>query len=417
MPEPSPNPQPKSGSWLNPRRVRAHALVLMLMMWTVFAWDYSITGVRDRAGQIKGADFLHFYTIGLLAREHRGGDLYNMAAQAATAQAHIPEAAGVRYLPLYPPQVSLLFAPLASFEYGPALFLWSLASLAIYGLGCAAILRTCPALRKDILSVVICVAAYPAFWHLIAWGQTPALALGCFTMAYFALRKHQRFLAGLALGCLIYKPQLGLASALVCAASGEWEMIAGGALSAFAQLGVVWIYYGTDPLLDWWNAMIHVRNQMTLLEPKLYQTHSLRTFWTMLLPWPRWAGAAYGISAALVVAITVKTWRSKAVIEMRFCSLLLATVLISPHLTVYDLVILAPALLLLAERAATSAGDRCLPWLIYFTYALPLLGPLTRWTHVQLSVAAMAALLAWCGAGKSAREIASVGQPTAAVAT
>jgi hypothetical protein len=31
--------------------------------------------------------------------------------------------------------------------------------------------------------------------------------------------------------------------------------------------------------------------------------------------------------------------------------------------------------------------------LLYLVYALPLLGPLTRWTHVQLSVIAMVALL------------------------
>ena len=31
--------------------------------------------------------------------------------------------------------------------------------------------------------------------------------------------------------------------------------------------------------------------------------------------------------------------------------------------------------------------------LLYLVYALPLLGGLTRWTHVQLSVIAMAALL------------------------
>jgi hypothetical protein len=78
---------------------------------------------------------------------------------------------------------------------------------------------------------------------------------------------------------------------------------------------------------------------------------------------------------------------------LRYSSLLLATVLVASHLTVYDLVILAPAFLLLADwlvrqsrNAATGLGI-----LLYLAYMLPLLGPLTRWMHVQFSVVAMTA--------------------------
>jgi hypothetical protein len=60
------------------------------------------------------------------------------------------------------------------------------------------------------------------------------------------------------------------------------------------------------------------------------------------------------------------------------------------------LVILAPVFLLLADWAMTSAaaqGVRKLGPLLYACYALPLLGPLSIWTHVQFSVLAMATLL------------------------
>ena len=79
--------------------------------------------------------------------------------------------------------------------------------------------------------------------------------------------------------------------------------------------------------------------------------------------------------------------------------------LVSPHLTVYDLVILAPAFLLLADWARGQRWD--IPWLgplLYACYILPLVGPLARWTHVQVSVIAMAVLL-WmiCREGKLSR--------------
>jgi len=373
-------------------------------MWSAFAWNYSVPGVLDRDGQIKGTDFIHFYTLGMLAREHRGNALYDEAAQQAVAARHIPQAAGVRYLPLYPPQVSLLFEPLAGLPYTTALWIWSLCSLAIYGLCCAAIVRLYPALQTESLTIAVCAAAYPAFWHLIAWGQTSALALACFVAAYFALRADRKFLAGLALGCLIYKPQLGLAAALVCLLAGEWKLIGGGLVSAAIQLAAAWGFYGPSPLLDWMHAMMQVPGQVRWLEPRPFQTHSLRTFWTMLLPWPRLSGAMYVISAVWATVAAAKCWRSRAALELRFSALLLATVLVSPHLTVYDLVILAPALLLLSQYASGSVSGT-LRWLLYLTYALPLIGPLARWTHVQLSVIAMVGLLLWVRSACSPRRL------------
>ena len=86
-------------------------------------------------------------------------------------------------------------------------------------------------------------------------------------------------------------------------------------------------------------------------------------------------------------------WRSGASLEVRYPALLLATVLVSPHLTVYDLVILAPAFLLLSDWAVAhrDSAPPVFP-LLYACYPLFLLGPLARIIHVQLSVVAMTAL-------------------------
>ena len=98
-----------------------------------------------------------------------------------------------------------------------------------------------------------------------------------------------------------------------------------------------------------------------------------------------------------MLAGTIALWRRRpgVALELRYSALLLATVLVSPHLTVYDLVILAPTFLLLADWliAHSNIPSRHAETLLYLVYALPLVGPLTRWTHVQLSVIAIAALL------------------------
>jgi len=381
---------------LTSKRLRAHGLILTLCLWSSYLWNMTAPGLRDRAGNLKGTDFLHFYTLGSLALTHRGADLYNMQAQSELAAQRVPAAVGIRYLPLYPPQVSIFFAPFAHFSYPNALALWLTLSALIYALGCYAIWRVCPNLRNEKVTVFILALGFPAFWHLIAWGQTSALALACFTLAFLAMRAQHNFLAGLALGCLIFKPQLGLAAAIVFLLTLRWKVLAGAILSASTQLIVALLYYGPGPLREWTRTLLDVPRILPLIEPRLYQTHSLRTFWTLLIPWPKLSFILYVTTALLVIVLAVACWRSRISLPLRFSALLLATALLAPHLTVYDLVILAPAFLLLADSLMTqpaNAGTLSLKLLLYLAFVLPLLGPLAHWTHLQLSVPVMAALL------------------------
>jgi len=382
-------------SWITPKRLRVHGLILALCLWSVYLWNMATPGLLDRARNLKGTDFLHFYTLGSLALAHRRADLYDMAVQSQLAAERVPAATGIRYLPLYPPQVSIFFSPFARLSYPCALLLWLMLSTLIYGLCCYAVWRACPSLRRSKLTIVILALAFPAFWHLIAWGQTSALALGCFTLAFLALRFEREFLAGLALGCLVFKPQLGLAAALIFVITLNWKVIGGALLSAVAQLSAAWLCYGSSPLRQWSHVLLNVRSVLPLLEPKPYQTHCLRTFWTMLFPWPTISLTLYLITALAVCGLTIACWR-RCALPLRFSALLLATVLLAPHLTVYDLVILAPAFLLIAAwittQPATSAAAR-LKFLLYLAFVLPLLGPLAIWTHLQLSVPVMSALL------------------------
>ena len=369
-------------------------MLLGVTIWAFYVWTIATPTLRDRNGNIKGTDFLHFYTLGSLAIARQGGDLYNMRAQADVAAQRVPDAAGIRYLPLYPPQVSLVFAPLAHLSYGRALALWWLCTALIYGACCYWIWRVCPNLREFGGTVALVAMAFPAFFHLIAWGQTSALALACFTAGFLLLRDQREFAAGLALGCLIFKPQLGLPAAVVFIVSGRWRLAAGAALSAAAQIAAAIAYYGVDPFRSWLRMLRAVPGLLGSFEPRPYQTHCLRTFWSMLVPWNGVALGLYVVSAIVVLAVTIAIWKRQESLRLKYSALLLATVLVSPHLTVYDLVILAPAIVLLTDWLISHpSATQGTGTLIYLTCALPLLGPYARWTHIQLSVVVIAALL------------------------
>jgi len=340
-----------------------------------------------------------------------------MQSQASLAAQRVPDATGIRYLPLYPPQVSVLFAPLAVLSYERALALWWLLTALIYMGCCYRIWRSCPALSNFGATVALAALAFPAFFHLIAWGQTSAIALACFTLAFILLHDEREFAAGVVLGCLVFKPQLGLTAAILFMFLGRWKILSGAVLSAVAQLAAGIAYYGVGPFRSWLNTLWHVPAMLPSFEPKPYQTHCLRTFWSMLVPWSGVSLGLYLISAAVVLGCTVAVWKSQP-FSLKFSALLLATVLVSPHLTVYDLVILAPAILFLTDwvvsRGSIHEGTGSL---LYAIYILPLLEPFTRRIHVQLSVMAMAVLLYWiwriAAPGASAARLRPRGQPRA----
>jgi hypothetical protein len=143
--------------------------------------------------------------------------------------------------------------------------------------------------------------------------------------------------------------------------------------------------------------MANASYRIPLLEPRPYQTHSLRTFWTMLIPGLRAPFVLYLVSASLVLGLTIAVWskRPAAPLALRYSALLLATVLVSPHLIVYDIVILAPVFLLLSDwilsRRTVNASS--INNLLYVAYLAPLVGPLARWTHLQISVVIISVLL------------------------
>ena len=392
-----------NGAWISDRRLRAHGTILALCLWSVYGWMVATPGLRDRNGNLKGTDFSHLYTLGSVALTHRAVDLYDAAAQTEITARRIPGAAGVAYIPMYPPQVSIFFAPLAALPYSAALVIWLVISALVYGLCCYVTWLACPRLHNERWTVVLLAVAFPGFFHLIVWGQTSAMALACFTAAFFFLRDEKPFLAGLALGCLMFKPQLGIAAAFVFVYARAWRVVMGGLLSAAAQLVLPAIYYGPESLRAWARMTRSVAINVALLEPRPYQTHNLRIFWTMLIPGRTLPFTLYVVSALVILGLTAAVWsrRPALPLSMRYSALLLASVLVAPHLIVYDLVILAPVFLLLADwiiaQPATMQPARsasAMRVLLYLTYLAPLVsGPIAHWMHLQISVGVMSVLI------------------------
>jgi hypothetical protein len=121
---------------------------------------------------------------------------------------------------------------------------------------------------------------------------------------------------------------------------------------------------------------------------------SLRSFFSVLVPSSNTAYAAYLLTAAVVIVLAARYWRSEAALELRYSVLLLATVLVNPHVNPYDLVVIVPVFVLVAQWAIGNRQTGGLLWVgLFLCYYLPAMTFLPALTHVQFSVIAMVALM------------------------
>jgi hypothetical protein len=405
-----------AANWLTPRRVRVHALILALCIWGVFIFDFATPGLFDRSGNIKFQDFLPFYISAQLIDQGRAADLYNAQVTTESMQAILGRPTHVQLPNLYGPQVALFFSPLARFSFPAAARIWIAVSLVLTFLCVYFVWKSCPALQPHFGIVALCALAYPPLFHFLARGQISALVLACFTAAFLAFRADRHWLAGIFLGFLVFKPQFLVAIPLVLLFARAWKSLAGLAIAVAAQLALARIYFGPTVMqayIDTLSQLSRVNNSAELsLAP--IQMHSWRAFWSLLIPWPQFAFALYVLSSIAIIGIATLVWKSSAPLALRYSALTLAAVLVNPHLFIYDLLVLAPALLLLVDWTLANAhapSSPMLQLLLYLAFLLPLFGPLSRWTHLQLSVPVFTLLLCllWRESVTSSHKLASSG--------
>jgi hypothetical protein len=376
------------------RHAKGHAIALAVMMW-IFAAVVSFTGAGDRgiAGPLKGADFVQFYTLGHLAADHRLSAMYDMVALHEAQAALVPASGVDLYPPVYPPQIPALFIPVRGWSYQGALFAWTALTIVGYGLIVWSAWRRVAGVLSDRVFVVAAAAAFPPFWSLVLHGQVTVLVLAAFWAGWLALERRRRFLAGVAFGMLAIKPQFGIPLAVVVLTSGEWAMMLGAITAVAAQVAAVWVVLGADVFREYANALPMTFFYADQLEAKPFLSHSIRAV-TRLVPnaigVPVWVALSGG-----VLWMTVRVWRSAAPVPVRIGAVMLAAVLVNPHLIVYDATVLALPLLwfgaYMQESAPTEDATRF--WkTVYWLYAA-LFAPTAAAIGIQVSVVLMVAVM------------------------
>ena len=329
--------------------------------------------LTNGAGRPFGDDFINYWSGAFLALSGRAGEVYDFDAFHAFEQT-VTGAAIQYYHYSYPPVLLLMSAPFALAPYVPALFLWLTASWFAFW----------RALR----------AAMPQGGALLFALATPAVLInaiggqnGAWTAALFGggltLIDRRPHLAGMLLGLLIYKPQIGLLIPVALAAGRHWRAFAAAATTAGGLLLASALVFGFDMWTHYLANVTVLRH--VILEDGTGVWHRMVSVFVAARRLGAPVDAAYAAQAfaALLAAVAVAfVWFRDAPAHLKNAVLMLGTCLATPYLQDYDLVFGALAVAWLwQEPVEVYRSERALQ----IACALVRLLPLTAAALARLS--------------------------------
>lgn len=354
--------------WLDAGRASAWLRILAVMsLLVVVGWIALSRGGVDPSGKPLGTDFLCFWGASRLVLEGAPASaVYDAARLGAVEAARFPGSDFTAFP--YPPGFLLICLPLGLLPYLAALAAW----LGATGL---AYWRVARAWLGQARGLALPVLAFPAVLINAGHGQNGFLTAALFGGGTLLLRRRP-LVAGLCLGLLAFKPHLGLLIPIALLASRNWRAFAG-AVAGVLVLGVASaLVFG----LDAWRAYPAALAAMRLnVEQGLLAPEKLQTLFATLRLWGAPLPAAYAaqalLAAAAAVAVGLFAWRrpdSPALGPV----LIAASLVASPYLLDYDLVLAAvPLAWLLADSQAGGfqRGDKAV---MLAAYLLPLVSRL-----------------------------------------
>jgi alpha-1,2-mannosyltransferase len=340
----------RSGQWLTASRARGYSLILLAVCALAAAdWIALSDGLIDRNGKPLGTDFSNVYAAGTLSWQGRPAEAYEPARQHAAEKAVF----GGREVPFYgwhyPPFFFAVAIAAAAFPYAWGLAIWLAASLTAY---LAAIRAILPGAETLLIA-----AAFPAVFVNMGHGQNGFLTAALLGGA-LQLLDRRPWLAGVLIGCLTYKPQFGVLIPIALLAGGRWNTIAAALATVAALLAVSFVTLGGGV----WHAFADSMNftRTVVLEQGGTGWEKIQSVFSAARMWGAGVHTAYAVQIAMALMLAASLawlWQSDAAFELKASALATGSLLATPYVLDYDLVVLAVAIAFFA-RHGLSRGFR-----------------------------------------------------------
>lgn len=307
--------------------------------------------LTDAQGRPIVNDFVAVYAAGRLALDGAAASAYDWPAHKAAEVRALGRDFADYYGWHYPPPFLFAAAALALLPYLGAALAWLVATLCAY----AATLRV---IFRDRAGLFLALGFPAAIWNITA-GQNGFLTATLIGGTLASIERRPA-LAGILLGLLTYKPQFGLLLPLALIADRRWRTIAVAACVAIGMAAASWLAFGSSS----WQAFFHwlpITSDLILGQGRA-DFARLQSLYGLVRAHGGGETLAFSVQAAgslAVAAGVVCLWRGRAPFELKAAALAAGTLVVTPYVYMYDLVVLAVAVAFLLrfslERGMTYA--------------------------------------------------------------
>jgi alpha-1,2-mannosyltransferase len=355
-----------SGAWLTVERARAYSLILLAAATLGFAgWVALSSDGIDRNGKPIGTDFSNVYAAGTLLWQGRPADAYVPSLQHAAERA-VFDGRDVPFFGWhYPPLFFAVAAVVAALPYLWGLTLWLVASFAAYLVAIRAILPG--------PQTLLVASAFPAVFVNLGHGQNGFLSTALLAGALHWLDR-KPWLAGALIALLAYKPQFGVLIPLVLLVSMRWRVMASAVLTA----GLLVVASVAVLGLDVWHAFADSTafTRTVVLEQGGTGWEKIQSIFSAFRMWGADIQFAYAAQSALAVMLAASLgwlWRSNAAFDLKAAALATASLLATPYVLDYDLVVLSVGIAFFVRHGLARGFHRGEISLLALVWIMPLL--------------------------------------------
>jgi len=319
--------EPLSGSF------RLGAAVLLVLFAIYGAIYLNLTAMRAAADPIN--DFFGLWSAGRFLTGHPAAQVYDPAALHA-AQVALGMAPQIDYPFPYPPSFLLVLGPLGQLPY------WTAYAVAI---GSSLLFFVWATVGRQWRSAPALAALLaPTTTLVIVAGQT-----GCLEAALlaggFRLAGKRPVVAGILLGLLTYKPQIGILVPVALLAARLWRTIAAACITAAVLVVASGAVFGSAIWTAWVGNMIGYAHQFSAENSEIaYLMPTVAERLVALGAAPAQAMAGQALAALAAAAAVWRCFRSGPT-SLGAAALFAATFLATPHAFVYDMPVVATAVL------------------------------------------------------------------------
>jgi hypothetical protein len=289
--------------------------------------------IYDSNGLGIPTDFVNVWAAGRLVLDGHPAQAYDWDIQKQVELALLGQDFTGYFAWHYPPPFLFVASLLAQFPYPVAFIGWVSVSFLPY----LAMMRSIVGRPFGLMLA----AAFPVVFNNTLVGQNGFLTAALIGGTLYLLPMRP-MLAGVCLGLLSYKPQYGLLFPIVLIAASQWTAFFTAGLVAVAVAFASWLAFGTES----WQAFFHwmpMFSQAFLTEGKapwwkLQSIFSLVRYLggTEYLAWIfQWV-----LTASVAVVLTLM-WRSRVSYPLKAAALAAGTLLTTPYLFMYDMMVLA----------------------------------------------------------------------------